>query len=135
MDYSKERFIIYIKKKLTLADKSSNDNNIYIIRPMFLYLIRRQKYMHKNPNIYICDRFEKITYRKSIQLIIDIKNKIKKYENIDDKLKLCKYYKLALNNMKTYAYLHTYKDTITTLCLQKKLNGNNDVCRHILSYI
>ena len=129
MDYSKESYVIYVKNKLRLADKYKR--SIYAIRPLYLYLIRRQRYMLKNPNIYKCDRHEKESYKKSIEFISVIKRIIKKSKND----KLCKYYKLALNNMKTFAYLYTYKDTITTLCLQKKLNGNNDVCRHILSYI
>jgi hypothetical protein len=131
MEYSREKFIIYVKKMLKSADK--HKHSIYAIRPLYLYLIRRQRYMLKNPNIYKYDRFEKISYEKSIEHITDIKKRIKKYKNVDEKL--CKYYKLALNNMKTFVYLFTYKDTITTLCIQKKLNGNNDVCRHILSYI
>jgi len=131
MDYSQEGFTNYLHQKMKTMKKNEHAT-IYTVRPMYLYLIRRQKIIHRNPNMYICDSFEKVAYKKCIEFIKICKKKIKEKEK---EHKLCNYYKLSLNNLKTYAHLYTHKDTITTLCIQKKLNGNNDVCRHILSYL
>ena len=132
--YERESFIYTIKRKLNLVARSKKEP-IYTIRPLYLYLIKRLKYIYKHPKTYTFPPFEKTTYNKCIEYISHIKKEIKELENIDENRKLWKYYKLSLTTLRKYAKLHTYKDVVTTLSLQKKLNGNSDVCRHILSYM
>ena len=131
-EYEKQNFINTIKRRLSVRSKKEN---IYTIRPLYLYLTRRRKWLYKYPNTYTYPPFEKVAYNKCMEHISDIKKRIKKYENQAENRKLWKYYKLSLTTLRKYAKLHTYKDVVTTLSLQKKLNGNNDVCRHILSYM
>lgn len=131
-EYEKHAFINTIKRRLSARSKKEN---IYTIRPLYLYLIRRRKWLYKYPDTYTHPSFEKVAYNKCIEHISEIKKRIKKYENQNENRKLWKYYKLSLTTLRKYAKLHTYKDVVTTLSLQKKLNGNNDVCRHILSYM
>ena len=133
-EYEKQNFINTIKRRIRMYDESEKEC-IYTIRPMYLYLIRRRKWLYKYPDTYTHPSFEKVAYNKCIELIPEIKKNIKKLENKYEIRKLWKYYKLSLTTLRKYAKLHTYKDVITTLSIQKKLNGNNDVCRHILSYM
>jgi hypothetical protein len=130
--YEKQNFANIIKRRLSVRSKKEN---IYTIRPLYLYLIRRRKWLYKHPNTYTYPPFEKVAYNKCMEHISEIKKRIKKYENQDENRKLLRYYKLSLTTLRKYAKIHTYKDVIITLSLQKKINGNNDVCRHILSYM
>ena len=133
-EYEKQNFINTIKRRIRMYDESEKEC-IYTIRPMYLYLIRRRKWLYKYPDTYTHPSFEKVAYNKCIELIPEIKKKIKKLENKYEIRKLWKYYKLSLTTLRKYAKLHTYIYVIITLSIQKKLNGNNDVCRHILSYM
>ena len=138
MNYSKEATSRYLRRKFRLIDKLKKEENelknLDVIRPIFLFLIRRKKQSHIETIDKISSGFEATVYERCIGLISEVREKKKKLCPIKNS-RFHKHANLLLNNLKTYAYLHTYKDTITTLCIQKKLNGNNDVCRHILSYL
>lgn len=137
MSYEKKNFINIIKRRMSelKRNKRRKKENIYTIRPLYLYLTRRRKWLYKDSTIYTSPPFEKVAYNKCIECISEIKQMIKKYENLDKHRKLWKYYKISLTTLRKYAKLHTYIDVIVTLSLRKKLNGNDDVCRRILSYI
>lgn len=136
MDYSKKATCRYLRRKFNLIDKLEKNElrGLDVIRPIFLFLIRRKKQSHIETIDEISSSFEATVYERCIRLISELREKKEKLCLIKNS-RFHKRANLLLNNLKTYAYLHTYKDTITTLCIQKKLNGNNDVCRHILSYI
>jgi len=136
MDYSKKATCRYLRRKFNLIDKLEKNElrGLDVIRPIFLFLIRRKKQSHIETIDEISSSFEEKVYERCIRLISELREKKEKLCLIKNS-RFHKRANLLLNNLKTYAYLHTYKDTITTLCIQKKLNGNNDVCRHILSYI
>ena len=80
MDYSKKATCRYLRRKFNLIDKQKKKElrGLDVIRPIFLFLIRRKKQSHIETIDEISSHFEATVYERCICLISELREN-KKY--------------------------------------------------------